>query len=181
MVTPSGLGTIRQVRNTEFAIDSTHREWKRKIKPNGERTDWEPLSPTLTPSELPLQLFLVLESQAAGEPDHWSLFVAREGEIGQAYQVTGDATYMTYIHYLNINLLESESYSASYALGDISEDQHKTVRKCAETEPPPRAASRTEVKENCQGWALRVLKRLSDQGIVSTEWVTSVEDLMEPV
>ena len=36
----------------------------------------------------------------------------------------------------------------------------ETVKKVAAAEPPPQAPSRKEVKENCQSWAVRVMKKL---------------------
>ena len=45
------------------------------------------------PEDDPLQLFLVLEGQVEGEPNHWSLFVSKEGQAGTVYQVTDKQTF----------------------------------------------------------------------------------------
>ena len=34
------------------------------------------------------------------------------------------------------------------------------VKEIADSEPPPRATNRKSVKENCQGWSVRVITKL---------------------
>ena len=65
---------------------------------------WTPVEQA--PSEPELVLSLVLQNQGPGEPDHWSLFVAPEGGIGQVYQVKGDAELMQHTHLEGTNVLK---------------------------------------------------------------------------
>lgn len=55
------------------------------------------------------------------------------------------------------------------------------VKKVAAAEPPPQARSRKEVKENCQCWAIRVMKKLVDLGMMDTQKVVDCQNLLEPV
>lgn len=55
------------------------------------------------------------------------------------------------------------------------------VKKVAAAEPPPQAKSRKEVKENCQYWAIRVMKKLVDLGMMDTQKVVDCQNLLEPV
>ncbi|QVM08115.1 hypothetical protein D8B26_002812 [Coccidioides posadasii str. Silveira] len=48
----------------------------------------------------------------------------------------------------------------------LTNEQATTVKQIAEQEAPPQAPSRKKVKEDCQGWAVRVLARLAENGIV---------------
>ncbi|PGH18290.1 hypothetical protein AJ79_00629 [Helicocarpus griseus UAMH5409] len=40
------------------------------------------------------------------------------------------------------------------------------VKEVVEQEPPPRAENQAAVKENCQSWAVRVIAKLAERGIV---------------
>lgn len=178
-------GQVRRVRNNEYATATDGAQLKRKVMPDGTRTEWARTSPDLPPEpaegDPPLVLMLVLERQAEGEPKHWYLFVAPEGRPGSVYQVTGDATFMRYEVQRDASPLGSESYHTSYVLARLGEGQEDAVRSCAEAEAPPSAESRASVRENCQGWAIRVLRRLRGEGIVSEGWVEFAEGIEEPV
>lgn len=137
-------------------------------------------APTTLPSENPLQLFLVLESQSPGEPDHWLLFIARENERGDVFQVKDDAECMYYAHEENLNAFQSEDFKTAYTLAKtLSEYQTDLVRQYARNEPCPSAPNRAAVRENCQGWAFRVLQNLAVQNIVSQGTLNSVRKMIE--
>lgn len=56
--------------------------------------DWVLVKGSTPPREIasedkPLKLFLTIQAQVPGEPQHWSLFVAKENERGSVYQVKG--------------------------------------------------------------------------------------------
>lgn len=176
-------GEIQRVRNNEYltALDGTG--YKRKVSPDGTRTPWESISTSPPPADEtpPLLLMLVLEKQAEGEPKHWYLFVAPEAESGRVHQVTGDATFMRYESWDGASPLNSESYHTSYVLARLAEGHGETVRLFAEAEAPPLAVNRASVRENCQGWSIRVMERLRDVGIVGEEWVRFAENIQEPV
>ena len=178
---PAG-GQAQRVRNYEYltAIDGT--QFKRKVKPDGTHMEWVPISPDILLEEQPPSvLMLVLEKQAEGEPKHWHLFVSFEGKPGSVYQVTGDATFMRHEFQRNSSPLISESFHASYVLAQLEEGQEDIVRSCARMEAPPSAENRAAVKENCQGWVIRVLQRLREAEIVSERWLKFAEGLEEPV
>ncbi|KAI5298149.1 hypothetical protein KEM55_003754 [Ascosphaera atra] len=98
-----------------------------------------------------------------GEPDHWSIYVAREGVAGMVYQVTGDAEY---------------GFKTAYVLADITEEQAAIVKECADEIAPPRAANRAAVRENCQNWAVRVIGALVARGVVSQAKLDMAVDLL---
>ncbi|KAH7371688.1 hypothetical protein BKA66DRAFT_572659 [Pyrenochaeta sp. MPI-SDFR-AT-0127] len=136
---------------------------------------------TTPPQENP-SLALVLQRQAEGEPDHWSIFVALEGQNGEVYQVKGDAENMRYLYVSDINLVNSLSYKDSYILvQDLSAAAHAWVRHYADAETPPSAPNRAAVTENCQGWTYRVLYKLYEKGIISSDKITMVHGMIEPV
>ncbi len=64
------------------------REWTK-----GKNGPWKVMKDTKSSARSSergdLQLCLAIETQAEGEPDHWSLVVAREGGRGDVFQVTG--------------------------------------------------------------------------------------------
>jgi hypothetical protein len=79
---------------------------RRNDSTTGEAADWEEVklenSGSSSSSALPpKKLYLVLQSQADGEPKHWSLFVTRGESVnarGKAWQVKGDALLMREIN-----------------------------------------------------------------------------------
>lgn len=178
---PEKTESIQRVRNTEYRTSPDNAQSKRKVNPDGTRTPWQPVLPVPSLAPDSNLLILVLENQADGEPKHWFLFVGPEEGPGTIYQVTGDATFMRHETFEVASPVRSESYHTSYVLARLEKGQADVVRSCAEGESPPRAVDRASVKENCQGWTIRVVKRLRDAGIVSGEWVTFAEGLEEPV
>ncbi|KAI1910048.1 hypothetical protein LOZ12_004721 [Ophidiomyces ophidiicola] len=141
---------IKAIGFSEFCEVNNH-TFKRKRG----TTEWTAVDTMNAPEESP------------GEPLHWALFVARENQPGQVYEVTGDAEHMTYNSPPDlVQILDSESLKDIYFIASVTEKQAAIVKQIADQEPPPRAASRKEVKENCQGWVLRVLSRLVEKGFV---------------
>src|SRR5436190_3091717 len=82
---------IKTIGLTEF-YEADGRSFKRK---KGTKEWIEVGRPTIFEPQLCLSL--VRQNQADGEPTHWSLHIAREGEPGNVYQVKGDAECMRYI------------------------------------------------------------------------------------
>ncbi|KAF1848978.1 uncharacterized protein K460DRAFT_83742 [Cucurbitaria berberidis CBS 394.84] len=137
---------------------------------------------SLPPCKLYPSLYIVLEKQADGEPNHWSLFVAHENQKGNQYQVHGDAENMHYLHAQNVGLFSTENYFTSYSIVEsVPPATEDLVRDCADSEPPPSAPNRAAVTENCQAWVCRVLTRLAQQGIVKEEKVASARRMVEPI
>lgn len=64
---------------------------------------------------------------------------------------------------------------------ELTPAQPATVEEVVGTEPPPRAESRAEVKEDCQGWVMRVLRRLAAEGIVEEAKVDRLREQMDPL
>lgn len=136
-------------------------------------------------TEEPKKLYLVLEKQSAGEPMHWSLFVCRGESVnakGKVWQVTGDAVLMHYQHDEEIPHFQSESFYNSYTLNaDLSQGQEELIEKAVGEEKPPQAKDQRSVQENCQGWTIRVLKRLQGD-VVDEEQVQWIEsELKQPL
>ncbi len=110
---------------------------------------------------------LVRQHQAPGEPDHWSLYLAYEGQAGTAYQVKGDALAMHYAHASNVNPLTSYSFKDSYVIARPTTQQAARVGYWANQEAPPWAPNQAAVQENCQGWTTRVMRHLVQEGVVA--------------
>ena len=68
-----------------------------------------------------------------------------------------------------------------YHLASVTEEQEELVRQVAEQEPPPQAANRQSVTENCQGWTVRVITKLVEMGIVPTAKLEMARSMVEPI
>lgn len=64
---------------------------------------------------------------------------------------------------------------------ELAPELEEVVKKVAAAEPPPQAKSRKEVKENCQYWAIRVMKKLVELGMMDPQKVVDCQKLLEPV
>ena len=60
-------------------------------------------------------------------------------------------------------------------------DLIERVRYWSLLEIPPAARSQREVEENCQGWCLRVVERLVEDGFVEKRWIWSLRGMMQAV
>lgn len=98
------------------------------------------------------------------------------------YQVKGDAEFMKYEPSNGLeDIVQSESFSTLYQLAVLTEEQATVVKQIADNEPPPRAPNRQSVKENCQGWTVRVIAKLVERGIVPPAKLDMARSMMEPV
>lgn len=166
-----GLREVCEVNGRNFIRKRGAQQWH----------EYEPDRDTKPPETPLLYLSLVHEQQGDGEPFHWSLFVARENEPGIVYQVKGDAECMAYQPMSSTNITNSESFFNIYNLATVDEYQAVVVKQVAESEPPPKAENRASVTENCQGWAVRVITKLVERGIVPAAKVRMAQSMMEPV
>ncbi|GKZ26041.1 hypothetical protein AbraIFM66951_003220 [Aspergillus brasiliensis] len=161
-------------------IDNIH-FYRRK-----DTTEWLEYQPT-TPDPQPSNtnntyiISLLQTKQGPGEPLHWSLFVARENQPGRVYQVTGDAEFMVYEPEEGVELSSIEDLCNVFVLGEVDEDGARVVESVAGSEVPPRARCRREVKENCQGWVVRVVERLVGMQLVKGEKVGFLRGMVEDV
>lgn len=147
-------------------------------------TQWEPyeldVSGAVCREENELFPSIVLQLQANGQ-HHWSLFLAAEGQKGEVFQVKGDVELMRYLPFDEVDLTASNSYVTSYVLSTIPKDKVALIREVARQEPPPSAPNRREVRENCQGWTIRVIKQLISRGVVPSHKLAMAERLQEPI
>jgi len=192
----SQAGTLKhwRVLNREYKILSNEQQLSRRLNriTSEPISDWMPVAPSdRAPSSVlstpqPRKLHLIRQDQAEGEPRHWSLFVV-SGEDkpskGDVWQVTGDALSM---HYNNLNdtaQFAAEGFSSNYELNsNLSEAQERMIEEAVKDELPPAAEDERSIKENCQGWTIRVLRRLQSQGVVTdgtADWIE--RDLLDPL
>lgn len=78
---------------------------------------------------------------------------------------------MHHIHANNTDVPSSQSYKDSYIIARPTEHQAARVRYWATHEPAPRAPNQAALREDCQGWAIRAIRRLVTEGIVQQERV----------
>lgn len=193
---PSRSDTLKRWRvlNREYKVLSTGLQYSRKL----DRITSAPTSdlslveasdrgePSVSAAPEPKKLHLIRQDQAEGEPRHWSLFVV-SGEDkyskGQVWQVTGDAMCMHYNNLSDTAHFAAEGFRSSYELNpSLSEVQERMIEEAVRVELPPSAEEERSIKENCQGWTIRVLRRLQSQGIVAggtAEWIE--RDLLDPL
>lgn len=182
-MSPSEEGELMQLGTWEYWVvngDTTH-----KRKKGTEEWKSMPLGPDppASPSDKHT-ICLVRQFQSTGEPKHWSIFIypgEDEPSEGLLLQVKGDATFMTYHLENNVNKTASASFADHYELGKITTTQRNRVQEIASGQTPPRAKTRKDVKENCQGWSIRVLQIVADEGIIGSSKVASLKPLMEKV
>ena len=89
---------------------------------------------------------------------------------------------MYYASKHNIDVFNSTSFhDAQIVNGNMNEHQQSRVGQVAYETTPPSAPSVREVKENCQGWVIKVLWQLQEEGMVAAEKIHSVELLKDPI
>ncbi|KAI0474427.1 hypothetical protein F4859DRAFT_514958 [Xylaria cf. heliscus] len=120
----------------EYCTSEDGRQWWRKV---GVAT-WTLYVPEQPPEEKESSspcLWLVRQSQTAGEPYHWLLTIAsEEGGIGDLYQVKGDAIHMHHSHVKDKNVFISQTYYDSYNLGRLDQTGRQLVDCCAKNQVP---------------------------------------------
>lgn len=163
-----------------YWTDEHGQEWKFKRNQDWTYGDWEEVEAP-PEEERAVYLYVVQESQADGEPNHWSLFVAPEQGPGNVFQVTGDRTFMYYSHMVNANIRVSETYLNAYQIATLDQNGTAWVDYYANNTAPPQAADRASVIENCQGWLVRVLRALQAKGVVKEKTVDSVASSVQPI
>lgn len=169
-----GLREVCEVNGRTFSRKKGTQEWTEHTPGLGSSNPPPPSSA--------LYLSLVHQVQGPGEPLHWSLFVARESQPGYVYQVKGDAEHMRYQPSDRVvNIVQSATFLNIYHLAVVTEQQDMVVRQVAERETPPRAANRQSVRENCQGWTLRVIAKLVEMGIVPIAKLQMARSMLQPV
>jgi hypothetical protein len=154
---------------------TTHRRRKGTEK-------WEVVEAAPVAAQNKYKICMVRQNQSYGEPLHWSLFIYQEGiRGGMMMQVKGDAIYMHHLHAQDTDLFQSESFRDQFDLGTVSETQRNEIWAAAHQIVPPRADSQAQVVENCQGWTIRFVQWLVQQRMVSSAWIESLRNMMEPV
>jgi hypothetical protein len=135
--------------------------------------------PTLLIVAPPATISLQLIRQHQIGPDHWSPFLGYEGQPGKVYQVKGDAIAMRHQHSASLNLLVSGSFKDAHVIANPSSQQSTRIDHWAVNEPPPSALNQGAVQENCQGWTIRVLRHLVEEGIMQQDRLTYIESFKE--
>lgn len=166
---------IKRIGLREYKRDGVN-DYSRRIG----TTEWTQVEQP--PAEdLSVSLMLTRERQSPGEPFHWALSLAPEGKAGKAYQVTGDAIGMQYVHADDINITASDDFYDSYVLAQLDTNGSQRLHYWANRERPPSAPTQADVRENCQGWTVRVIQRLVTEGFILRHKLTYVQGLQQPV
>jgi hypothetical protein len=171
-------------RKLDRATGQPLSDWTAVEKP----VDDEPASSSAAPESPPARyLSVIAEHQAENEPKHWSLFSHVPNTTGtgpgQMWQVTGDAEFMRFEQATGVDRMSSPDYAWHQVLNqDLGDEQLARVDEIARAEEPPSAPNRAAVKEHCQGWTVRVVRRLVEEGIVKREGVVAMlEGYMDPI
>jgi hypothetical protein len=143
----------------EYIEYSDGSQWTRKVdrKTGKPRSDWTAVEAPVGQEPEPSILYLsvVVQYQAQGEPNHWSLFSHRPDSRGtgkgQVWQVKGDAEHMRYQHSPDTDIMNSGSFAWHQVVNpNLSDSLFSRVDQIARAEPAPRAANRASVTENCR-------------------------------
>lgn len=65
-------------------------------------------------------------------------------------------------------------------ISDLTPQLEDVVKEVSEAEPPPTAENMREVKENCQGWTIRVVEQLKARNMIQRD-VDFLRGLQQPV
>lgn len=170
--------TIVRRGNREYAEYQNTTYYSRRVGTH----EWVKAEDLAGPVEPALKLSLIRQRQSFGEPFHWALLVYMDNStIGSVYQVKGDATLMHYHFAEGVDLFNSQSFHDYFELATLSQTGADWVRYYANREAPPSAPNQAQVSENCQGWAVRVVRNLIQQGIVDGSWYDRLIAMMQPV
>ena len=143
--------------------------------------EWEAVEVAPT-AENAYRVCVVRENQGDDEPKHWSLFIYQEGvRGGMIMQVSGDVLFMHHLHDPDFDIFGSPSFKDQFDLGTVMGMQRAQIWAAAHEIAPPRAASQAQVIENCQGWTIRLVQWLVQQGMVEPRWIESLSGMTEPV
>lgn len=82
---------------------------------------------------------------------------------------------------LNWTLADLMAQQYFVLVPELTPQLEDIVKKVAAAEPPPQAKSRKEVKENCQYWAIRVMKKLVELEMMDSQKVVDCQNLLEPL
>ena len=74
---------------------------------------------------------------------------------------------------------EAEYAHSIFTLATFGWEGSQTIRRIAESEPPPQARTWGERIENCQVWCVRVVKKLVEQGMVEAQKIEMLEKMMQ--
>ncbi|OIW25961.1 hypothetical protein CONLIGDRAFT_513369 [Coniochaeta ligniaria NRRL 30616] len=180
--------TVTQGRNRQFLARPDGKEYTRTARPGQQKGKWNKVEQShgegsSSSTSRRLQLYVVFQRQSEGEPDHWSLS-ACDGENGdtrgKVWQVKGDATMMHPQHADNVDVLMSNSCRGFVILNrNLTPEQLAIVDKVARSERAPSAPNQRAVRENCQGWTMRVVRRLEAKGVVEKYKVDELQALMQ--
>ncbi|KAK4141376.1 uncharacterized protein C8A04DRAFT_31006 [Dichotomopilus funicola] len=132
-------------------------------------------------------LVLIAERQGEDEPKHWSLFSHFPNVLGtgggEVWQITTGGGEMYFEHLLTeadpnpapgeegqlraIDRMRSSRNAWDRVLAkDMTDSQRDRVDEIAREEVPPLGDSWMELKAGSQGWTIRVVERLMEEGIV---------------
>lgn len=92
-----------------------------------------------------------------------------------------DASQLSSSPTLQASFADSSELKYFVLVPELTPELEAVVKKVAAAEPPPQAKSRKEVKENCQYWAIRVMKKLVELGMMDPQKVVDCQKLLEPV
>ena len=153
---------------------TTHGNWEHPT--SGGAAEWTGVQ---TPPQPSLSLRLVIQ-QMLGKPDYWSIFVAPRNGIGKVYKVEGSPECMHYAHEEGIDITVYNSFKTAITLRtELSQEEAELIAHYANNEMPPSALNRTSAAEICEMWIIQVIERLSEEGIVTREWVTYIRSKAE--
>jgi hypothetical protein len=98
------------------------------------------------------------------------------------WQVTGDAEFMHFESADGVDKMNLPDFAWHQVLNkDLSDGQLARVDEIVRAEKPPSAPNRAAVTEHCQGWTVRVVRRLVEEGIAEKRVVGVLEGCMDSV
>ncbi|PSN66345.1 hypothetical protein BS50DRAFT_412865 [Corynespora cassiicola Philippines] len=142
--------------------------------------------------------------QLPGEPLHWAIvlaptnpkyskqepctsckkFCAASGFMRRTliFEVCGDPVHMIanwQYSWGPVSLLED--LEDAFELAKIPISKERELKLLVNGIEPPKAQDPREVSENCQGWCVRVLEKMAEDGLVGKEKVGMARGMMQPI
>ncbi|KAF2647159.1 hypothetical protein K491DRAFT_699815 [Lophiostoma macrostomum CBS 122681] len=96
------------------------------------------------------------------------------------FEVRGDPEGMHHNFETRITPVELlDDVHSIFELATLSRSAMQVVEEVANEQKAPWAENRREARENCQGWCVRVVKKLVDRGVVKGQKVAMLEGMIE--
>jgi hypothetical protein len=110
---------------------------------------------------------------AAGQREHWSLFVVKSGaSTGTIFEASGGTLQMKYNEKSDVSLTKSSTYKGSIDIGEIADDQFDAFAAIIRAVKLPSSPLRLppgQRRRDCQDWVRDAVDALVENGLLGDD------------